>query len=349
MRGGSAPITVITVRGIMIATIMQQKPEILEQTFKDGSTFRASDTFVRGWLHSALNWSLRRSTRAAQKLPENWEDLCERSHLRKAYLIKEKDILSSLYVNSDQTNTVYAPGDKMTWAEEGAKQVSLIGAEEKRAFTVMVSVTNSGKLLPFQAIYQGKTERSCPSPKSPFYDEVKSAGMRLDFSGTGTYWSNQQMMRHFVDGILAPYLDEEKKRLGRPPTQCSLWQIDVWAVHRSREFILWLYNNHPTILLDFVPGGCTGVHQPCDLGIQRPYKLSIKRSYHEDVVNSMLQQIDAHENGEPEILNFDEHLGALRDSSVRWLWNAYNTVNEPKLVKKVGSLRSYQTVLLNTL
>jgi hypothetical protein len=108
-------------------------------------------------------------------------------------------------VNSDQTNNVYAPGNKMTWAKAGAKQVSLVGVEEKQAFTVMASVSSDGKLLPFQAIYSRKTLRSCPSLTSPFYDEVIAAGMRLDFSETSTYWLNQQMMRAFVDGILTPY------------------------------------------------------------------------------------------------------------------------------------------------
>ena len=123
----------------------------------DGSNFLASDLFVHGWLHSALDWSFRKATQATQKMPENWEDLCERSFLCKAYIIKEHDIPAELYVNSDQTQVTYAPGDKMTWAEFGAKQVSLMNTDKKRVFTVMVSVSSDGTLVPFQAIYQGKT------------------------------------------------------------------------------------------------------------------------------------------------------------------------------------------------
>ena len=126
LRKSRAPLTVVTVRGIMLATIIHMNPEILEMSFKDGSKFRASDTFVRGWLHSALDWSWRKATRAAHKLPENWEEQCEKSTFRKAYTIKEHDIPAELYVNSDQTQLVYAPGDKMTWAERGANdQVTL--------------------------------------------------------------------------------------------------------------------------------------------------------------------------------------------------------------------------------
>src|SRR5208283_3351359 len=113
----------------------------------------------------------------------------------------------------------YAAGDKMTYAKRGAKQVSVIGGDEKWAFTVMVTVTSSGVLLPFQAIYQGKTERSCPAPSSPAYDEAISAGFKFEYSGTKTYWSNQRTMRLFVDDILSPYFEWTKVRLDLPETQ----------------------------------------------------------------------------------------------------------------------------------
>jgi hypothetical protein len=48
------------------------------QKFKDGLTFRASDSFVQLWLHSAMGWSQRKGTHAAQKLPDDWEDQCEK-------------------------------------------------------------------------------------------------------------------------------------------------------------------------------------------------------------------------------------------------------------------------------
>lgn len=57
LRSSLAPLTVITARGVMVATILRNKPEILQRTFSDGSTFRASDSFVRRFLHDSLHWS----------------------------------------------------------------------------------------------------------------------------------------------------------------------------------------------------------------------------------------------------------------------------------------------------
>lgn len=292
LREVGAPITVITARGIIVASALKFHPNIFDIRFRDGSSFKASESFVREFLRNQLGWSIRHATQASQKKPQNWEDLCERSFFRKAFAIKEEDIPSALYVNSDQTQVVYAPGNRMTWAKKGSKQVALVGAEEKRAFTLLVSVAADGTALPFQAIYQGGTVKSLPSPHAPKMADVKAAGMQLEFSGTKTYWSNQKTMRSFVNGILAPYFEKTKAQLALPPSQKSLWKIDVWSVHQSEKFRTWIKKEHPTILLDYVPGGCTSVQQPCDVGIQRPLKLSIRQSYHEDIVKEMREKLD---------------------------------------------------------
>jgi hypothetical protein len=176
--------------------------------------------------------------------------------------IKEEDIVPSLFVNSDQTQVVYAPGDKMTWTTTGSNQVQVHSGDEKCAFTALVSVASDGTVLPMQAIYSGKTYRSCPSPNSPHYHDLLQAEFLLEESGTATYWSNQKTMESFVNKILIPHFEKEKTRLGLPASQKCLWKIDVWSVHRSKSFRDWLHKNHPTIILDFVPGGCTGVFQP---------------------------------------------------------------------------------------
>ena len=211
----------------MLGAILTQAPDILMKKFADGSTFRASDSFMRRWLHDSMRWSRRKATQAAQKKPLDWEPQCEKSALRKAHLIKEEDVPPELWVNSDQTQAVYAPGDKMTWAETGSKQVPVIGAEEKRAITILVSVASDGAVLPMQAIYSGKTDRSRPSKNAPKFKDLIDAGFLLQESGTTTYWSNIQTMKDFVNKILAPYFNKIKAELNLLPSQKSLWTIDV--------------------------------------------------------------------------------------------------------------------------
>lgn len=316
-----------------MATILDMAPEIFETRAKDGTQFRCSDSFLRKWLHETMNWSERKATQATHKLPKDWEDICEKSLLRIAQDIKEEDIPSALYVNTDQTQAVYAQGSNLTWTQTGSTQVSVVGEDEKRAFTAVVSVSNSGVLLPFQAIYMGKSNRSCPERSAKDYDAAQAAGFRFEYSDTATYWSTQKTMRLLVDNIIAPYFLEQKKKLGLPESQKAIWQIDVWSVHRSQEFRDWMKQYHPNIILHYIPAGCTGVFQACDVGIQRIFKHSLKRSYHEDVVAEILEQI---EGGKDDIIA-EKKIGVLRDRSVRWLWNAYQTVNNEQTVKKVSN------------
>jgi hypothetical protein len=180
-------------------------------------------------------------------------------------------------VNFDQTQVVYVPGNRLTWAKSGSKQVGMVGMDEKRAFTLVVAVAANGTLLPFQAVFLGKTSTSLPSARdSQNYTDAIQASFKFECSGNGTYWSNQRTMCAYINDIIAPYFDKKKAELSLPPSQKSLLQLDVWSVHRSKEFREWMRTHHPTIILDYVPGGCTGVLQPCDVGIQRPLKLSIK-------------------------------------------------------------------------
>lgn len=319
LRDGSVPLTLVMIRGIVVAMLMSMAPEVFRVKASDGSTFQCSDSFLRQWLHHVMGWSERKATRAAQKVPENWEDICEKAALRIAYVIKEEDVPASLYVNSDQTQIVYAQGSNITWTKRGTKQVSTIGEDEKRAFTAVVSVSCSGKFLPLQMVYQGSTTKSCPQPTAAHYNECISHGFRFECSKTDTYWSTHATMESLVDSIIAPYFEAEKKVLGLPPEQKAIWQIDVWSVHRSDKFWSWMKMQHPSIVLQFVPGGCTSILQPCDVGIQRVFKHALKRSYHEDIVKIMTAQI---ESGAEDLV-FDKRRGFLRDLSVKWLWDAY--------------------------
>jgi hypothetical protein len=89
--------------------------------------------------------------------------------------------------------------------------------------------------------------------------------------------------------------------------------------------------HHSTIIIDYIPGSCTGVAQPCDVDIQWPFKLSTKWSYHEDIVNEFLCQI---QHGEPVSIN--DRLAVHHNHSIHWLWNTYQAVNKTELVKKVS-------------
>ncbi|RDX45145.1 hypothetical protein OH76DRAFT_1330854, partial [Lentinus brumalis] len=205
-----------------------------------------------------LNWSLRHATRPGQKFPENVAEVARHFFLRNAVTICDESIDDPCFiVNSDQTQVLYASGNKLTYAQRGSKQVSVVGTDEKRAFTVMVGVSASGEMLPLQVIYGGSDpNRSLPSRKARGMAEAKELGFVFEVSGTRTYWSTLETMQSYVEKILVPYFNKHKKRLKCEWQKC-IWNIDCWSVHHSEEFRMWMKATYAWIIVIFVPGGCT--------------------------------------------------------------------------------------------
>ena len=292
--------------------------------------------FVRKLIKRALGWTIRRSTRAGRKIPKNADEILTKAFLRIAYVTKHEDIPSKLIANSDQTQVLLQQGCDKTYAPKGSKQVATLGSEEKRAITVLTTLTNDGVLLPFQTIHKGSTPQSLPSKGCRSMSDARAAGFLLESSMSSTYWSTQATMRNFVDTILAPHFEGVKVELGLPHAQCLLWLIDCWSVHRSEEFLTWMVIKHETIIILFVPAGCTGLFQPCDVGFQRIFKHSLKVSAHTDVVQEVLTQL---KQGTPvSDVKIDTTLKVLRDRTVHWLWTAFKSLNNSESVKKVRSM-----------
>ncbi|EMD30919.1 hypothetical protein CERSUDRAFT_145753 [Gelatoporia subvermispora B] len=284
-----------------------------------------------------MRWSIRQGTRAGQKVPQNAEEVMWRTWLRLAAIIRDENVPCPCIVNSDQTQMVYSPGDMVTYEELGAKQVDVVGSEEKRAFTLLVGVSASGEVLPFQAIYAGiLPKRSLPKPSAPFYDELLGLGCFLEVSRTATYWSTLDTMKKYVEDILSPYLRRQLELLNLPADQACIWIIDVWSVHRSIEFRVWVKDHYHRIILVFVPGGCTGLFQPCDVGIQRILKHAMRRSGHLHMVNETLAQLN--QGVDPEKVMLDKSIGVIRDRSVEWMYHGYNAINKPEIVLKAWEM-----------
>ena len=87
----------------------------------------------------------------------------------------------------------------------------------------------------------------------------------------------------------------------------------------------------PYIIILYVPANCTGIFQPCDVGIQQILKHSLKHSYHRDIVHDVTNQL---EKGAE--VTIEKRIGTLRNRSVAWLVQAYEDVNKVELVKKVS-------------
>ncbi|KAJ7882224.1 hypothetical protein B0H14DRAFT_3756934 [Mycena olivaceomarginata] len=196
----------------------------------------------------------------------------------------------------------------------GLPQVSvgLIGNEEKRAFTALLGITAGGARLPIQCVYEGKTLRNTPAASAPNRKDCDDADFHFIFSGKpGNHWSNQKTMREWIVLVVIPFLERERVRLGLHPHQKALLIIDVWSVHRSAEFLDWMRENHPDIIIDF--------H-------------AVKVAYHAWLVETLIAQQDAGED-----LDIDTTIGVLRDANVGWIWQGFCAIESKELILKAWS------------
>ena len=88
--------------------------------------------------------------------------------------------------------------------KQGSRQVAVVGKEDKREITVLLTVTATGRLLPPQVIYQGKTP-GC-HPKVTFLAP-------WNITHSESHWSNEETMLEYVDQVLVPYVSHTRQEL----------------------------------------------------------------------------------------------------------------------------------------
>ena len=119
--------------------------------------------------------------------------------------VRAYSIPKSLIINIDQTPSSYVSVGKQTMASKGSKSVAITGLTDKRNITLTFSITFSGKFLPLQVIYAGKTKASHP----------RGYSFPTDFciSHNTKHWSNEEETLNLIEKIIKPYIAQEKKIL----------------------------------------------------------------------------------------------------------------------------------------
>ena len=108
---------------------------------------------TRRFLSEQLKWSSRKRTKDEQKTPKNWEVSCEKTFFRFVYTVRKENIHITLILNIDQTGVVLVlRANDAKYEIKKAKQVSIYGKKEKRAFITVLSGSYKGKVLSVQSV-----------------------------------------------------------------------------------------------------------------------------------------------------------------------------------------------------
>ena len=106
-------------------------------------------------------------------------------------------------INNDQKPSKYVTTGRTTMAPKNSTRIGLAGSTDKRKITSILTVTLDGKILPFQIIYEGKTDQLLPKITFPtkFSTRVNEKH----------YTNTEEVIKHFQE-IVIPYVNEERKK-----------------------------------------------------------------------------------------------------------------------------------------
>jgi len=153
-----------------------------------------------------------------------------------------------MFVTMDETASALVPADDWTLDEQGATQITIAGLDDKRNVTLVLTFSATKVLLRAQIIYEGKTD-ACHA-NFDFPDHLLP-------THSESHWSTEETIIHFIEEILAPYMDEQRRALNLPATQWGLLSWDVFKAHTTQRVLDLLEARR--IKPVYVPANCTGL------------------------------------------------------------------------------------------
>jgi hypothetical protein len=219
--------------------------------------------------------TMRQPSQAKYHLPDDHAEQFNELLLRSAYRVQAHSIPRECVIAGDETSTLlFAMGNGKGRCEKGAKDNARVGADEKRAITVMITVSAAGDMLQLQFIWQGKTQ-ACTPWKHIKDDPILNKHLH---SFSKSHWSTPVTIYELVEKVYAPYLMAKNVALGRDKHAVSLLIWDVYYAHRDEGMRSLMRQNVGWISVDYILARGTSKYQPGDQPeINNSFKMNSKQ------------------------------------------------------------------------
>jgi len=191
-----------------------------------------------------------------------------------AFIREMRPILSapgthpSYILNMDQTPLNGSPPIKRTLQLKGSRTVySKCAGNKKSRFTCAVTVTADGKKLKPMLIFKGEVQGDIASrefPRSPYRDQCLLACQK-------SAWMQSEQVLIWINTILAPYVAT------CPEGITPILLLDDFTGHKTDAVKERL--DELGVKTYWLPGGVTGLAQPIDVGVAKPFKDRYRRQF----------------------------------------------------------------------
>ncbi len=222
------------------------------------------------------------------------------------------------------------PHNSYTFHKKGSWQVDCVAKDEKHAFTALIASSTSENFLPIQQVWGGKTSSSLPKCTAPGIGDALEHGFHFTAAASETspcsHFSTLKMMKEWIAEVMQLYIVSIiEANPDLPRDQKSILFINIYPVHKSEAFTTHIYLEYPHIIIIFVPGNCTCIFQPANVGLQHVIKHHLKQSlFHWMVVQQQSQVLQSIDAAKVRIMT---SYPKLCDASVKGLVDVYDFMN----------------------
>ena len=211
-----------------------------------------------------------RSNNIVMRSPTNksQDDPREKREAANAFLLSTRPLIHqsvrhpAFVMNMDQTP--YNPKDcpTRTLALKGSRTVSVKELKTTVGrITACLTVCADGTKLPPLIVFKGIPGRAVER-------ETKKYASGAEYTVQENAWTDERVMLYWIDKVLAPYVKKAPKGI------VPYLIMDKYACHYQGSVAKAIEDLG--VEWDIIPGGCTGLVQPVDIGIGKPWKNRVR-------------------------------------------------------------------------
>ncbi|KAG7365792.1 DDE superfamily endonuclease [Nitzschia inconspicua] len=256
----------------------------------------------------------RRRTHVSQEHPQEAIDRAEEWLSEIRPILSAPNVLKEYIINMDQTPLPFSLASSTTLELEGEKTVTVRQTgNSKTRCTVSLTITADGGKLKPMIIFKGQRGGTIATR------ELAASQYRdnMVLSCQSNAWQDEENMNDWVDGVLVPHLQQHAA--GSP----VYLFLDQFAAHDTASFRTRMDSLGVTLKL--IPGKCTWVLQPIDVGIGKPFKDRVRQKWFRWMINHAEADVDLPNASTDEIQQWvNDTWQELPEDIVRNSWKKSN-------------------------
>ena len=202
------------------------------------------------------------------KTHESQRPLAEVAEEARSFVESMKPIVSEArrdkrwIINMDQTPVFFSMTPNTSLDQVGARTINVrTSSGSTIRVTLAVTVTASGTTLPPLMVFKGK-------PNGRIQRAFGTYPVGCFYAVQERAWMDERVMLMWVELVLIPYVETA------PPGIIPLLFLDSYRCHMMASVVTKI--NDLGVEVVHIPGGCTSLCQPVDVGVNKPFKNKVR-------------------------------------------------------------------------